>query len=394
MEIIRGFDSEFIPSITTPRFVTEYGGDPEDEVLAVETENGARAYPIPILDLHHMVNDTVDGMPIIAAWCPLCGSAVVYNRAVDGQELTFEFAGKLADNNFVMRDIETGSEWKQSTGECLSGALEGTTLEILSGRLTTWESFRETYPDGVVLAPPEKPTPYLFYRFEKTATMLLSHPAGQELFDGVSKLVRAANLVRDPKTGTADVNIRPFFRLMQAGVELSDWVFGRTDREVQYDGQPMALYEGSRTFGFPPVHGGHRDWDEDVSGLHAKTRVLGVAVDGDSVAFPKPRIENAGGVVRATVGGTDVVVFATEEELVAYEAPDSEFDATTDPGVFRADGTRWDATTGESEDGRTLTRVPARWTFAFSWQTDHGEGRFYEPDLAHATDATSEGEPD
>jgi hypothetical protein len=390
MEIIRGFDAEFIPSITTPRFVTEYVGDPDDEVLAVETEDGARAYPVPILDLHHMVNDTMDGTPIIAAWCPLCGSAVVYDRTVNGQELTFEFAGKLADNNFVMRDIETGSEWKQTTGECLTGELEGTTLDLRSGRLTTWESFRDSYPDGVVLAPPEEPTPYLFYRFEKTATTLLSHPAGQELLDGVSKFVRAANLVRDPETGTTDVSIRPFFRLMQAGVELSDWVFGRTDRQVQYDGDPMALYEGSRTFGFPPVHGGQRDWAGDGHDLHAKTRVLGVSINDDSVGFPKPRIEDAGGVVQATVGGTGVVVFATGEELVAYEAPDVTFEPTDDPGQFRGDGTRWDAATGEDEDGRTLTRLPTHWTFAFSWQSDHGTGQFYRVDTEGDTDDVSQ----
>jgi len=391
MEIIRGFDSEFIPSITTPRFVTDYAGDPDDEVLVVETDNSARAYPIPILDLHHMVNDTVDGTPLLVAWCPLCGSGVVYDRSIEDQELTFEFAGKLADNNFVMRDIETGTEWKQSTGAGLSGDLEGATLTLRSARMTTWESFRDAYPDGVVLAPPEEPTPYLFYRFEKTATRLISNPAGQEFLDGISKIIRAANLVRDPQTGTSDVSIRPFFRLMQAGVELSDWVFGRSERRVQYDGEPMALYEGSRVFGFPPVHGGTRKWEGGgLDDIHAKTRVLGVSINGAAVGFPRPHVEAAGGVVKATVGGTEVIVFATDDELVAYEAPGFDFDATDAPGSFLGDGTEWDVATGESTDGRTLTRVPARWTFAFSWQTDHDNARFYEPGADASSDGSEE----
>ncbi|WP_157575480.1 DUF3179 domain-containing (seleno)protein [Haloferax sp. Q22] len=378
MEIIHGFDSEFIPSITTPRFVTDYAGDPNDEVLVVETDESARAYPIPILDLHHMVNDTVDGTPVLVAWCPLCGSGVVYERTIEKQELTFEFAGKLADNNFVMRDIETGTEWKQSTGEGLSGDLEGVTLPLQSARMTTWNSFQDAYPAGVVLAPPEEPTPYLFYRFEKTATRLISNPAGREFLDGVSKFVRAANLARDPQHGSSDVSIRPFFRLMQAGVELSDWVLGRSERSVQYDGEPMALYESGRVFGFPPVHGGTREWDnQGLDGLRAKTRVLGVSTDGAALGFPRPHVEAADGVVRATVGETDVVVFATDDELVAYDAPGFSFEATDDPDRFVGDGAKWDVATGESTDGRTLSRLPARWTFAFSWQSDHETARLY-----------------
>jgi hypothetical protein len=128
MDVIRGFDPEFIPSIADPRFDPDYSGDDNDDVIVVETPDSARAYPVPILDLHHMVNDEVDGTPVVVTWCPLCGSGVVYDRTVDDRTLTFEFAGKLADNNFVMRDRETGSEWKQSTGECLSGELEGERL--------------------------------------------------------------------------------------------------------------------------------------------------------------------------------------------------------------------------------------------------------------------------
>jgi hypothetical protein len=379
MDVIRGFDPEFIPSIAGPRFETEYFGADVDEVIVVETSDAARAYPVPILDLHHMVNDAIDGTPVVVTWCPLCGSGVVYDRTVEGRTLTFEFAGKLADNNFVMRDRETGTEWKQSTGEALSGELEGERLDIRSARMTTYDEFVSDYPDGVTLARPDGNDPYLFYRFETVATTLLSHPAGQEALDGISHLVRAANLARDPETGTSDVSVRPFYRIMQGGVELSDWLRGRgtDDQAVTYDGKPMALYEGSRVFGFPPVHGGSREWDGGNADLRAKTRVLGLVVNGDAVGVPYSRVESAGGLVTTTVGGTDVVVVADDGELAAYEAPGFELTPTAD-GTLEGDGTRWDATTGESEDGRALTRQPGRWTFAFSWQSDHGVDSFYD----------------
>lgn len=105
-------------------------------------------------------------------------------------------------------------------------------------------------------------------------------------------------------------------------------------------------------------------------------------------ASPSPRVEDAGGVVHATVGRTDVAVFATGEELTAYEARDITFEPADEPDWFHGDGTRWGVATGESTDGRALTRLPAHWTFAFSWQSDHGASRFYEIDTERNPDAS------
>lgn len=103
----------------------------------------------------------------------------------------------------------------------------------------------------------------------------------------------------------------------------------------------------------------------------AKTRLLGVTNDGESVGFAKPRIERVGGIVQTTVGGTNIVVVSADGELAAYEDPGFEFERTDD-GMIRADGTTWDPTVGESNDGRSLTRLSTSWTYAYAWQTDHG----------------------
>ncbi|MFC6732148.1 MULTISPECIES: hypothetical protein [unclassified Haladaptatus] len=72
-----------------------------------------------------------------------------------------------------------------------------------------------------------------------------------------------------------------------------------------------------------------------------------------------------------------IVVFVTPEGMATFENPGFSFNRAAQPGVFRADGTRWDGVTGESDDGRTLTRVPTRWLFAFNWQDDHGPRSFF-----------------
>ena len=141
-----------IPSIDDPEFGPEYFGESDDEVIVVDG-NPPRAYPIRILSYHEVVNDVVDGRPLAVTWCPICWSAVVYNRTVDGRTLEFGMSGKLADDALVMYDRETGSEWKQTTGTAIAGELEGTHLTALAAPIVSWERFAADHPDGVVLQP-------------------------------------------------------------------------------------------------------------------------------------------------------------------------------------------------------------------------------------------------
>ena len=45
---------------------------PDDKVLAVSWGRMARAYPIRTMGYHHIVNDTVGGVPIAVTYCTLC----------------------------------------------------------------------------------------------------------------------------------------------------------------------------------------------------------------------------------------------------------------------------------------------------------------------------------
>ncbi|WP_436930706.1 DUF3179 domain-containing protein [Halosimplex halobium] len=141
-----------IPSIDDPAFGSSYFGDPDDEVVVVDGDP-PRAYPIRILSYHEIVNDSVAGRPVAVTWCPICWSAVAYDRTVDGRTLTFGVSGKLADDALVMYDRETGSEWKQPTGEAIAGPLAGTRLSALPAPMVSYGRFAADNPDGVVLQP-------------------------------------------------------------------------------------------------------------------------------------------------------------------------------------------------------------------------------------------------
>ncbi len=139
MNVISVLPKDAIPSIDDPTFGDEYLSDADDEVLIVEPGDEASPaciYPIRILNYHEVVNDAVpiadgDADSIAVTWCPICGSAVVYEAIVDDRRLTFGVSVKLADNDLVLYDRETGSEWKQSTGECITGELTGERLRPL-----------------------------------------------------------------------------------------------------------------------------------------------------------------------------------------------------------------------------------------------------------------------
>ncbi len=82
--------------------------DPDDKVLAVKLGAEARAYPIRTMGYHHIVNDTVGGVPIAVTYCTLCHTGLVWNRVLDGKTLYFHLAG-INNGNAQLRDEQNSS---------------------------------------------------------------------------------------------------------------------------------------------------------------------------------------------------------------------------------------------------------------------------------------------
>jgi hypothetical protein len=103
---------------------------------------------------HEIVNDELAGKPIAVTYCPLRNSAVVFDRNVDGQILTFGVSGKLRYSDLVMWDHETESWWQQFVGEGIVGEKTGTQLTMLPVRVVSFDKFKESFPKGEVLLSP------------------------------------------------------------------------------------------------------------------------------------------------------------------------------------------------------------------------------------------------
>ena len=124
-----------------------------EPVIGLVVNGDARAYPLKILIWHEIVNDTVGGVPVTVTYCPLCNSAIVFERTVDGRILDFGTTGKLRNSDLVMYDRQSESWWQQFSGRAIVGAMTGTELKMLPSRLESWALFKERAPDGRVLVP-------------------------------------------------------------------------------------------------------------------------------------------------------------------------------------------------------------------------------------------------
>jgi hypothetical protein len=124
----------------------------EEYVIGLSLNGDARAYPIRLLSSHELVNDTVGGQPVLISWCPLCFSALVFERTVDGRELTFGVSGILYRDNLVMYDHQTNTLWSQLLGQSLRGALRQQQLTVIPSLITTWAEWKQLYPETRVLS--------------------------------------------------------------------------------------------------------------------------------------------------------------------------------------------------------------------------------------------------
>ena len=157
-EMILAAEEDNIPAILADDtlFVDAGRGSSEwqsdDLVIGVAVEGDARAYPVRLLSSHEIVNDVVGGRPIVITWCPLCFSALVFDRVVDDRTLTFGVSGYLFRNNLVMYDHQTNTYWSQLLAQGIRGALNGEKLTLVPTVLTEWASWKVEHPETTVLS--------------------------------------------------------------------------------------------------------------------------------------------------------------------------------------------------------------------------------------------------
>lgn len=152
-----------IPPIDEPQYVSlAEANDWLEEiepVIAVVRENAdgtlqARAYPLQILIWHEIVNDELAGEPTLVTFCPLCNTAIAFERQLEPDGIVYDFGttGNLRHSDLVMWDRQTESWWQQLSGEAIVGELTGTVLTPVPAQILGWSAFKSAYPEADVLS--------------------------------------------------------------------------------------------------------------------------------------------------------------------------------------------------------------------------------------------------
>jgi hypothetical protein len=126
--------------------------DDRHPVVVVKAGGETRAYPLGILIWHEIVNDVVGELPVTITFCPLCNTALVFDRRLGGRVLDFGTTGRLRQSDLVMYDRQTETWWQQAIGEAIIGELVGQALTAVPANTLGWETARSLYPDVRVLS--------------------------------------------------------------------------------------------------------------------------------------------------------------------------------------------------------------------------------------------------
>ena len=106
-------------------------------VVGVEVGGAGRAYDWNQLVKPRLVNDEVNGSPLLAVTDEAGSSAFVYDRQLDGAVLEFEVEGD------GFRDTGTGSGWDRF-GRCIKGKMKGkelTRVQSYKQYIRAWLNF-------------------------------------------------------------------------------------------------------------------------------------------------------------------------------------------------------------------------------------------------------------
>ncbi|MEO0899852.1 MAG: DUF3179 domain-containing (seleno)protein [Bacteroidota bacterium] len=161
-----GIGREAFPALLKPAFTSVENADviweDSSRFLVALGKGEIKAYGVKDLIRHEVVNDQLDGEPIMAAYCILADLGAIYKRKYGDTELTFALSGytyydeKVWEglDGFVLWDRETESLWWPLIGKAVSGKLKGVNLlEMDKSKWldTNWKEVKDNYPQAKVM---------------------------------------------------------------------------------------------------------------------------------------------------------------------------------------------------------------------------------------------------
>ncbi|MGF1524484.1 MAG: DUF3179 domain-containing protein [Leptolyngbyaceae cyanobacterium] len=244
-----------IPSIDEPQFDTAANTPfSEDEVvIGLIIDGEAVAYPLGILNWHEIVNDTVGGTNVSVTYCPLCDTAIVFDRG----DTTFGVSGKLYQSCLVMYNRADDSLYAQPWGMGIIGPQMNQSLNRRPAVKTTLGAWVAQHPTTKVLSTETGYNrdyfryPYGTYLTDETIIFPVRNQAARSLH---------------PKASVTYIweadNATPFNQFSGASHQF-------VHDDVQADGEQQIIFNGRQVRAY---------WDTELA------TVIVTEVDGEPVA--------------------------------------------------------------------------------------------------------------
>ena len=121
--------------------------DTKDLVVAVNFDGRPKAYPLDALEGQPVINDSVNERDALVFFDKPSGTALVYDRVVDGRALNFSVDPETRGVLTALVDDETGSRWMAFTGIAVEGEMAGKRLERIPSHLSFWFAWTDWNPE-------------------------------------------------------------------------------------------------------------------------------------------------------------------------------------------------------------------------------------------------------
>ena len=101
---------------------------------------------------HEIVNDVVGDRPVLITFCPLCNTAIAFDREVDGREFAFSVSGFSVTATLSCSTTRPSPGGSRLPAKRSSATSRGRTWRFCLRRLSPGLAFKEAFPDGLVLS--------------------------------------------------------------------------------------------------------------------------------------------------------------------------------------------------------------------------------------------------
>lgn len=123
--------------------------DSLDLVIGIPLENTQIAIPLKYMSAFEVANFKVESNILSITWCPIVGTARVFENDDDNSGLDFGYG--LNKNNLLVVDRKTNTVWNQLSGKGILGELSGNKLKSISTIQSTWGFWKNKYPNTKTL---------------------------------------------------------------------------------------------------------------------------------------------------------------------------------------------------------------------------------------------------